>query len=147
MTTTDQTDANAVPDDPSEEIDAGTITGVGAPQTTAPNQPLAVEVKSDGAGAGSTLNAGTVSGVGDLQVPVINRIQINHSWTAIILAVLLVIILVGTTSLHYYTVLQLAQDGKTEVATQVSTIFDKWFPVITGFTGSAITYFLTKDRQ
>lgn len=147
MTTTDTTDDNSAHDDPNGELDAGTVTGVGDPPTAAPSQPLAIEVRSNGAGSGGTLNADIVSGVGDPEFPVKNRIRINHSWTAIILTLLLVIILVVTTSLHYYTVLQLAQDGKTDVASQVASIFDKWFPVITGFTGSAITYFLTKDRQ
>ena len=36
--------------------------------------------------------------------------------------------------------------GKSEVAKALSDIYEKWLPVITGFTGSAVTYFLTRER-
>ncbi|ULH14018.1 hypothetical protein MF271_00630 (plasmid) [Deinococcus sp. KNUC1210] len=93
-------------------------------------------------------DAGEIKGVGSKEFDSYkNKIRMHHSWTAILLAFSLVAVLVISTLLHYHTVEQLYLTNRAEAAKQLSTIFDKWFPVITGFTGSAITYFLTRDRS
>lgn len=99
--------------------------------------------------AGSTLNAGSVTGVGqqDPGVRIGDRIRADQAKTAIKLAYWLVGIMVGSSVLHYAAIITLSLGGHADVAGQVTPIYDKWFPVITGFTGSAITYFLTKDRS
>lgn len=98
---------------------------------------------------GSTVNAGNVTGVGqeDPSVRMGDLIRANQAKTAIKLAYWLVCIMVGSSVLHYASIVYLSLTGHTDVASQVTPIYDKWFPVITGFTGSAITYFLTKDRS
>lgn len=96
----------------------------------------------------ATVNAGTVRGLGDreLTIKTANRIRMHQSWTAITLALAFIVILAASTWWHYHTVQLLYSQNKADVAQQLSNIFDKWFPVITGFTGSAVTYFLTRER-
>ena len=74
-------------------------------------------------------------------------IKEDHAKTARWLAYLIVGILVTTSAIHYAMVVWLNLTGHNDVAKEVAPIFDKWFPVVTGFAGSAITYFLTKERS
>lgn len=46
---------------------------------------------------------------------------------------------------HYWTTFWFVREAKLPI-TALSDLFDKWLPVITGFTGSAVTYFLTRER-
>lgn len=124
------------PEQPDEFLDGGAVQNLTAP-----------DVRSEPEQA--TVNAGTVKGLGerDLTIRTANRIRLQHSWTAICLAFAFIAILAASTWWHYHTVMVLYSQNKADVAQQLSTIFDKWFPVITGFTGSAVTYFLTKERS
>lgn len=74
-------------------------------------------------------------------------IKEDHARTARRLAYVIVGVLVGTFVLHYSVVIWLSLNGHSDVAKEVSGLFDKWFPVVTGFAGSAITYFLTRERS
>ena len=123
------------PEQPDEILDGGAVQNLAAPDVRSePDQ--------------ATVNAGTVRGLGDrdLTIRTANRIRMQHSWTAIALACSFILILAVSTWWHYHTVQLLYSQEKADVAQQLSSIFDKWFPVITGFTGSAVTYFLTKER-
>lgn len=123
------------PEQPDDILDGGTVQDLAAPDVLSePEQ--------------TTVNAGSVRGLGDrvLTVRTANHIRLHHSWTAIGLAFAFIAILAASTWWHYHTVLMLYSQDKADVAQQLSSIFDKWFPVMTGFTGSAVTYFLTKER-
>ncbi|MEF2277012.1 hypothetical protein V3W47_01800 [Deinococcus sp. YIM 134068] len=123
------------PEQPDDILDGGAVQNLAAP-----------DVRSEPEQA--TVNAGVVRGLGerDLAIRTANRIRLQHSWTAIVLAFAFIAILAASTWWHYHTVLLLYSQDKADVAQQLSSIFDKWFPVMTGFTGSAVTYFLTKER-
>jgi len=123
------------PEEPDDILDGGAVQDLAASEVRSETEL-------------TTLNAGAVKGLGDrdLTVRTANHIRIQHSWTAIILAFTFILILAASTWWHYHTVLLLYSQSKADVAQQLSSIFDKWFPVMTGFTGSAVTYFLTKER-
>lgn len=121
------------PEQPDDLIDGGAVNDL-----TAPDVPKDPEQ--------DTVNAGAVRGLGDQELAIKNRIRMHHSWTAIGLAFAFIVILAASTWWHYHTVMMLYSQDKADVAQQLSSIFDKWFPVITGFTGSAVTYFLTRER-
>jgi hypothetical protein len=61
------------------------------------------------------------------------------------LAYALITILTLTFLAHYWTTFWFVHEAKLPI-TALSDLFDKWLPIITGFTGSAVTYFLTKER-
>lgn len=124
---------NQQPEHPNDILDGGEVGNLTGPDEHSP-------VSS------STINAGTVKGLDDDALTVKHRISLHHSWTAIILAFVFIVILAASTYWHYHTVELLYSQGKPDVAKELSSIFDKWFPVMTGFTGSAVTYFLTRDR-
>lgn len=76
-----------------------------------------------------------------------DKLKADHAQTARRLAYVIVAVLVGTFVLHYVVVVWLSLTGHSDVAKEVAPLFDKWFPVVTGFAGSAITYFLTRERS
>jgi hypothetical protein len=95
------------------------------------------------------LDAGTVTGVGTsdpLTVSVRDQIRREQAKTTSYLAYALIATLLLSVIGHYTTTLVLHLAGKSEVAKVLSDIYEKWLPVITGFTGSAVTYFLTRER-
>lgn len=95
------------------------------------------------------LDAGTVTGVGTsdpLTVSVRDQIKREQARTTSYLAYTLIATLLLSVLGHYVATLALHLSGKSEVAQALSEIYDKWLPVITGFTGSAVTYFLTRER-
>jgi hypothetical protein len=95
------------------------------------------------------LDAGTVTGVGTsdpLTVSVRDQIKREQAKTTSYLAYALIATLLLSVIGHYVATLALHLSGKSEVATALSDIYEKWLPVITGFTGSAVTYFLTRER-
>jgi len=64
------------------------------------------------------------------------------SYVAYALIATLIISFIG----HYAATLALHLSGKSEVAQALRDIYERWLPVITGCTGSAVTYFLTRER-
>ena len=67
--------------------------------------------------------------------------------TARRIAYFLVAIMVFTVVGHYVLTLVLGLlGGEEQTIEMISAIFRSWFPVITGFAGGAITYFLTHSR-
>jgi hypothetical protein len=95
------------------------------------------------------LDAGTVTGVGTpdpLTVSVRDQIKREQAKTTSYLAYALIATLILSFIGHYAATLALHLSGKSEVAKALSDIYEKWLPVITGFTGSAVTYFLTRER-
>jgi len=104
----------------------------------------AVHTKQD-----DELDAGTVTGVGTadpLTVSVRDQIRREQAKTTSYLSYALIATLILSVIGHYAVTLVLHLSGKIEVAKALSDIYEKWLPVITGFTGSAVTYFLTRER-
>ena len=66
--------------------------------------------------------------------------------TARTLAYLLVGILAVSVAAHYGIVAWMVYHGKTDVVATLATIFDTWLPVISGLSGSAVTYFFTREK-
>ncbi len=62
------------------------------------------------------------------------------------LAYFLMSVLVGSFAIHYVAVLLLEIYGKHEAAENLSKTFAAWLPVISGFVGSAITYYFTHEK-
>lgn len=78
-------------------------------------------------------------------VRVRNQIRHANANASRRLAYALITILTLTFVAHYWTTFWFVREAKLPI-TALSDLFDKWLPVITGFTGSAVTYFLTRER-
>ena len=64
-----------------------------------------------------------------------------------ILAIVLLLLLGGTVVGHYATSAFLRVLGHGDVADSMGRVFDVWLPVISGLSGSAVTYFFTKENS
>lgn len=94
------------------------------------------------------VEAGKVTGVGTNDpntVAVKAQIHRDNARASRWLAYGLIAILAGTFSVHYALLAYLVVQG-TLSAEALTDLFEKWLPVLTGFTGSAVTYFLTRER-
>ena len=89
------------------------------------------------------IDAGYIEALDELSV----EPRRHRERTASVLAWWLMAILAGTGILHYATVLYLATHGQTTALEHVDKFFGAWLPVISGLTGSAITYYFTHDRS
>ena len=49
-------------------------------------------------------------------------------------------------AVHYVAVATLSSFGLTEAADALGKAFNAWLPVLSGFVGSAATYYFTRDR-
>lgn len=95
------------------------------------------------------LDARTITGVGTpdpLTVRVRDQIKREQAKTTSYLAYALIATLILSFLGHDVATLALHLSGKSEVARALSDIYEKWLLVITGFTGSAVAYFLTRER-
>lgn len=104
----------------------------------------------EGAGGGGDdvsnqepLDGGSVSGA-DREVPF--QESKFHAETARKLSILLISILAVSVAVHYLLSALFSQWGNTQVVATLAGIFDVWLPVISGFVGSAITYYYTRDK-
>ncbi len=89
------------------------------------------------------IEAGFVEELSDLSV----EPRRHRERTASVLAWWLMSILAGTGVLHYATVLYLATHGQTAALEHVDKFFGAWLPVISGLSGSVVTYYFTRDRS
>lgn len=89
------------------------------------------------------LDGGSVSGA-DREVPF--QESKFHAETARKLSILLISILAVSVAVHYLLSALFSQWGNTQVVATLAGIFDVWLPVISGFVGSAITYYYTRDK-
>lgn len=111
-------------------------------------QDSAEEAPIDGDQARVEPSEQVVTGVGrddPNTVLVKNQIRRANADASRWLAYALIIILTLTFLAHYWTTFWFVREAKLPI-TALSDLFDKWLPIITGFTGSAVTYFLTKER-
>ena len=94
------------------------------------------------------LDAGDITGVGSDDpntVTVRDPVRIANARAARRLAYTLITILAGTFIIHYAVTVVLVLRGQVPVEA-LTDLFDKWLPVITTYVGSAVTYFLTRER-
>lgn len=70
----------------------------------------------------------------------------HESETAKVLTFALVGILAGSLLIHYVAVSVLLLNGQKETVDVLTTIFDKWLPVISSFVGGAVTFYLTRKK-
>jgi hypothetical protein len=75
------------------------------------------------------------------------RIRMDEARTARRLAYTLTLTLVGSFVLHYIAVGGLQLYNRPEAVEVLSEIFDKWLPVISGFTGTAVAYYLRERSK
>ena len=111
-------------------------------------QEAAQEDLVDGDQQRSEASEQVITGVGTDDpntVLVKNQIRRANANASRWLAYALITILTLTFLAHYATTFWFIQEGKLPI-TALSELFDKWLPIITGFTGSAVTYFLTRER-
>ena len=90
------------------------------------------------------IRGGSVEGAG---APLEFKPAQHRERTASGLARGLMFILAGTGIVHYGTVLLLAYGGQKEALEHVDKFFGAWLPVIAGLTGSAITYYFTRESK
>lgn len=83
----------------------------------------------------------------DDPVRVASHLRRAHAVTARRLAYALVATLVGSYLLHYGVTTWLNVNGHESAVAPASEIYEKWLPVISGLTGSAVTYFLTREQR
>ena len=67
--------------------------------------------------------------------------------TASGLAWVLMATLTGSGVLHYCTLLYLTTHGQATALEQEDKFFGQWLPVVSGLTGSAITYYFTRNKS
>ena len=75
----------------------------------------------------------------------IDEIVLKKEWAARAIAFALIGILTSSVVGHYVATMLFAKTDVVAVE-KLGKIFDVWLPVITGFSGSAVTYFLTKEN-
>ena len=85
--------------------------------------------------------------VGDLEEGGDFKIKKEKASTTRILAYVLVGILALSVVGHYILVAWLVYNGKTDVVTELSSIFGTWLPVISGLAGSAVTYYFAQGKS
>lgn len=83
---------------------------------------------------------------GDAGVHVDKQIEKDRADMAIRLARLVIWALIATVAVHYGSTTALNIFGYGTVAERLSEIYGTWLPVISGFSGSAITFFLRRDK-
>ena len=76
-----------------------------------------------------------------------DSISKHKAITARWIAYLLIIMLGGSFVIHYGFMAWLASQNKTAAMEVVARTFGAWLPVISGLAASAVTYFVTKDRD
>jgi hypothetical protein len=91
------------------------------------------------------IEGGEVIGV-DASKYDVNLIKKHEVTTARVLAYMLVVTLFLSVALHYALTVWLLLNEKTAIVEVTSNIFTTWLPVISGLAGSAVTYFLTKEK-
>src|SRR6185369_3174697 len=109
-----------------------------------PNTPGESKAPADRSRGGEDelIEGGDVTELKDLEVKPPHR-----ETTARLLAVILVSILGGSALLHYVTLAVFVYSGKTDEADKLGTFFNAWLPAITALTGSATTYYFTKEKR
>jgi len=70
----------------------------------------------------------------------------HETETAKVLAFVLVGTMVLSLGLHYMCVTILMLNGKKEAVEVLTSVFDKWLPVISSFVGGAVTFYLTRRK-
>src|ERR1700742_1271324 len=71
----------------------------------------------------------------------------HETETAKALTFTLVGIMAGTLVLHYVSVIVLMIKGHKDAVDILSHVFDSWLPVISGFVGGAVTFYLTRNKE
>lgn len=93
------------------------------------------------------LEAGDITDFGDGNsgaISVESKVKMDNAQAARTLAYTLIFILAGSFFVHYGTTTWLTTQ---QIPTDsLNDLFENWLPVITTFVGSAVTYFLTKER-
>lgn len=70
----------------------------------------------------------------------------HESETAKVVAFSLLAILAGSIVLHYVAVIILMVNDQKDTVDVLSQVFDSWLPVISGFVGGAVTFYLTRQK-
>lgn len=76
-----------------------------------------------------------------------NEIKRRRERTSSALSWTLVIIMAVTVIGHYATTAAFLRAGDSASVEVLKGIYDGWLPVISGFVGAAVTYYLTHDRE
>jgi hypothetical protein len=86
--------------------------------------------------------------VEDLDKPRIKFDTSRHrEETATKLATMIFVILGLTGLIHYVMVVVLVCNGHDQAVSAVKDFFNAWLPIIAGLSGSAATYYFTRDRK
>ena len=91
------------------------------------------------------IDGGEITGIGHSEYKV-DPIKKQKADTARTLAIILVVILAASVAMHYGFTAWLLVHGKPVVVENMNDIFTTWLPVISGLTGSAVTFFFTKEK-
>ncbi len=102
------------------------------------------------ANAGNEIDVIEGGAVTDLVDPLdIDPIAKQRASTARVLAYILVTVLALSVFAHYGVMAWLStktEPTSTSAAAALTDIFQTWLPVISGLSGSAVTYFFTRDK-
>lgn len=91
------------------------------------------------------IDGGEITGISDREYRV-DPIKKQKTDTARKLAFILVAVLAVSIAVQYTLTTWLLVNGQFTAVEAIKDIFSSWLPVISGLTGSAITFFFTRER-